>query len=216
MQLLNIDTTRFPTLESEVVRRRGARKLYYLHDGRNAWWTTWVQRYYNGCMHSSLWDAQRHAERMRVQGSVFYIVELPAVILEGDSLVCAITQINTTSVLAGYSCHAVTPDAPPGYRLRDDARENYLTVGSPLRGAYASFDPVSRFWRRQPPLVDAVIRVFGSGRLEEFEGMGRGPMRRYKSQSVGRAYQLSWTRSSAGLRRRDVNRIARSRPKHPD
>jgi hypothetical protein len=213
VQLRSNDPGRFPTLDAEVVVRRGARKLYFLHDGRNAWHSTWVQHHHDGCMHSTWQGAASHAERLRKQGSVFFIHELPAVVLQAESLVLAFTQINTDDVLEGYSPHAMTSEAPYGKQLRDDARNNYLILGSALGGAWLSLEPDSRFWRKRPPPRNSVVRVLAHGGLDDFERCGRGKLKRFRSYSVGAEYLLNWRQSPGGARPRHVNRIARSRPK---
>ncbi len=41
-------------------------KIFYCFYGRNAWYTTWVQKYSENCMHSSLESAKEFAEANRV------------------------------------------------------------------------------------------------------------------------------------------------------
>jgi hypothetical protein len=207
MQLFTADYG-YPPLDSETVTRRGARKLYYVHDGRNAWHSTWVQRYSEGCMHSTLESAQRYSENKRVQGSVFYILELPAVVFQGESLALAITQINTKEVLADYS-----PNLPrSGIGRRFDPTGNVVVLGSPLARTHRSFDPPrSWFWRQDPPREHWIIRVIVRGQLKDFESAGRGRMRIFKSFARGSEYTLGWTPSSRTLNTKHVHRIVRSR-----
>ena len=74
-------------------------KIYYCYYGRNAWYSTWVQKYYKNCMHASFDSAKGFAEINRKQGSVFYIKELPALYIESGSYPILVTQINKTCPL---------------------------------------------------------------------------------------------------------------------
>jgi len=81
--------------EDEEFSECKAVKLYYVIYGRNAWNSTWVTKYFPGCMNPSFDTAKRVAEKKRVQGSVFYIRELPALQFINNKLSLFITEINT-------------------------------------------------------------------------------------------------------------------------
>lgn len=83
-------------------------KLYYISYGRNAWNSTWVQRYAQGCMHLSFASAAAYAEGRRTQGTVFYIRELPALCFTGEGPTFFITEINTKHPLAGFLADKVS------------------------------------------------------------------------------------------------------------
>lgn len=83
-------------------------KLYYISYGRNAWNSTWVQRYAQGCMHLSFASAAAYAEGRRTQGTVFYIRELPALCFTGEGPTFFITEINTKHPLAGFLAEKVS------------------------------------------------------------------------------------------------------------
>lgn len=212
MQLWTFDSGRFPALESQTVRRRGLAKLYYVHDGRNAWYATWVQRYLDGCMHTTLDSAKDYAESLRVQGSVFYIYEKPALVIEADEIVLAVTQINCTDVLAGYSATAVGEDVGFGRKKIANVANNYLRRGRSLEGAFLSFDADSRFWRSSP--TGSVIRVFGRTTLKAFEPVP-DRCRGYQSFSNGSYYRLGWSERSNEVRSASLRRLFgfRGRPK---
>lgn len=57
-------------------------KTYYVYEGRNAWYSTWIHQYYPDCLHLNLKSAKISAERKRNYGSVFYIQEVPAIYFE--------------------------------------------------------------------------------------------------------------------------------------
>jgi hypothetical protein len=195
------------------VKRRGLTKLYYVHDGRNAWHATWVQRYLDGCMHTTFDSATDYAESLRVQGSVFYIYEKPALVIEADEMVMAVTQINCRDVLAGYCATAVSDEVGFGKRKIANARNNYLRRGSSLEGAFLSFDGDSRFWR-DPPLQDSVIRVFGRTTLRAFEPMP-GRCRGYRSSSNGAYYRLGWADRGNDVRSTSLRQLFSVRGRSP-
>jgi hypothetical protein len=205
MQLRTFDSGRFPSLETLTVRRRGLAKLYYVHDGRNAWYTTWVQRYLDGCMHTTFDSAKDYAESLRVQGSVFYIYEKPALVIEADDVVLVITQINCTDVLAGYSVTAVGDEVGFGRKKIANAANNYLRRGSSLEGAFLSFDADSRFWRKRPP-HNSVIRVLGRTSLKAFESVP-DRCRGYQSFSSGGFYRLGWTERDNDARSTSLQKL---------
>jgi hypothetical protein len=205
MQLWAFDSGRFPALDSQTVRRRGLAKLYYVHDGRNAWYTTWVQRYLDGCIHTTFDSAKDYAESLRVQGSVFYIYERPGLVIEGAEVVLVVTQINCIDVLAGYSLTAVRDDVGPGRKKIANAANNYLRRGSSLEGAFLSFEADSRFWR-STPADDSVIRVFGRTTLKAFEPVP-GRCRGYRSFSSGASYRLGWTERGNEVRSTSLRQL---------
>lgn len=69
-------------------------KLLYLGYGRNAWQSTWINRYYPGSISFFEKDLQELCESSRVQGSVFRIETVPVVYLEYHSDVVALVAIN--------------------------------------------------------------------------------------------------------------------------
>lgn len=191
MELCVYNQDTFPELGSATVNAVRGGKLYFVHDGRNAWWSTWVQRYEVNCMHISLERAKQYAERQRVQGSVFYVNEIPALLVQGGSLVLAVTQINCSNALSGYSADAVTEVLPPGFEKLENARNNYLEQGSPMIGTYLSFAPESRFWCERP-VSQHIVRVVCRSTLEAFQPLVL-PLKSHKSHSSGPRYLLGWT-----------------------
>lgn len=73
--------------EDEKFTECRAVKLFYVIYGRNAWNDTWITRYFDGCMNPTFDTAKKTSEEKRVQGSVFYISEIPALQFISDSLV---------------------------------------------------------------------------------------------------------------------------------
>jgi hypothetical protein len=62
-QLYTFSEARFQKLARSRVNDVRVAKMYWLYNGRNAWHSTWINQYNEGCMHSDLADARRSAEK---------------------------------------------------------------------------------------------------------------------------------------------------------
>lgn len=194
--------------DPEELRLRGIRavKIYYCFYGRNAWHSTWVQKYYIDCMHSNLDSAKRFAERNRVQGSVFYIEELPALLLDGGSYPVLVTQINERCPLREYSAKALREDVSIESEKIEGYRNNYLTFGSPLNGVILSFEYNSRFWKTQQPWKNSVILLYTETEFEPVE-LKTTKLKAWKSSSLGKDYYLSWSPIKSRVSQSSVIRL---------
>ena len=191
-KLSTFSENRFPSISSATLNDVGATTLYYLHNGRNAWHSRWVRQYTEGCMHSDEQSAKASAERQRTQGSVFYISEIPALLCRCSAGVIAVTEINTTQPLAGYSPHALTAHPPIGAKKIDGFLDCYMVKGAPMRGLALSFDRGSRFWTKQPSLRNSVIMVGADDPSVEFNANKSGVFSSARSYSNGSQYLLGW------------------------
>ncbi len=187
------------SLRVEVVR---ASKIFYCIYGRNAWHSTWVQKYTNDCMHLTLDSAKKLAEARRVQGSVFTIKELPALVIEVGSHRIFVTQINSRCPLREYRHFDV--DRFPGRTTRDC----YLKVGEDLHTAVSSFVPWSKFWVVEQPPRNSIMLLYSSGEMR-FEPLRTTPLVAWRSESDGPSYLLRWQRMASDVSGRSVLRIAR-------
>ena len=68
--------------------------IYYLGYGRNAWQSTWINRYYEDCISFSIPELKSRAEKHRVQGSVFKIEAIPLFVLRYPKSTFGICAIN--------------------------------------------------------------------------------------------------------------------------
>jgi hypothetical protein len=68
--------------------------MYYLGYGRNAWHSTWINRYYPDSVSFDEQSLKDQAERLRVQGNVFKIEAVPALVLGFTSNSFALISIN--------------------------------------------------------------------------------------------------------------------------
>ena len=123
--------------------------LYYLFAGRNAWYSTWIQRYNEGCMHTSLESAKKWAEIQRVRGTVFYIKQLPTLYIQifNQNLKVFLTQINTNDPLFHYEYKR---------SFRQDIDKG---LGHCLDSFIESFRWYSSFWSKTPNSENSLIFV---------------------------------------------------------
>ena len=166
--------------EDEEFSECRAVKLHYVIYGRNAWNSTWVTKYSPGCMNLSFDTAKRVAEKNRIQGSVFYIRELPALQFINSKLSLFVTEINT--------------DIPLKYH--NDLSDETSTT---LMDVYKQFDTDK---------PNSIIRLIGhnteysrqSGKIalnrNDFNNLEQisstHSFKGYKSFSHGKGYLLGW------------------------
>lgn len=183
-------------------------KLFYLFTGRNAWWTTWVKKYRNDCMHPDLKSAKASAERQRTQGSVFNIKELPALLFVFPNISLLVTEINVQNPMSGYSRRAVRKRPGDGSKFIDSPSDNYFAPNVMFEGVSLSFRYDSRFWRRPPPPTDHVIQLISRFDASHFELLGGAPLKLYVSRSRGPQYCLSWNQLPTKVRATAVRSLA--------
>jgi hypothetical protein len=141
---------RWSDLRKEMALRCELVKLVYVWRGRNTWsgWGTWYYKRSSFC--ADLTSARHVAERNRVQGTRWYLRELPACLLTGQRYSLLLTEINTDYPLLGrhgkglqdFSLYSIAQtfaprkkhsvvrlvfDSPPGAadRLRPTALQPY-------------------------------------------------------------------------------------------
>jgi hypothetical protein len=203
MELKTYDQNLHDELLFDKVIKKGVRKIYYVSSGRNAWWSTWVKQYNSGCMHTTLDSAKKYAEKMRTNGSVFYIQEIPALVLEGRFISLIVTQINCQDVLQNYK--------PKSKDLTSGATHCHITANSLLCHAYNSFVYNSAFWDIAPPAKNSVLRLLCHTKLKDFDFYRASSVSSYKSESIGPNYYLQWHPSTFEAKNKSLARIATTR-----
>jgi hypothetical protein len=92
------------TFSAESVRSCYLTKVYFVSYGRNAYNWTWTEKYPgDAAFHKNLASAKAHAEARRVQGSRFYIDEVPAPAFVAKTGCLVVTEINTPTPLERYT-----------------------------------------------------------------------------------------------------------------
>lgn len=191
-KLLSYDENRFPDLTKTQITGIHSCALYFVTTGRNAWHSTWVQQYTNGCMHSSIASAKQYTEKLRTQGTVFTIKQQPSICLTTDSGTLFVTQINCSSPLSDYSHDALSPMPKDGTKLIKGAQDNYLVSGANTQGAILSFERSSRFWRTPPPPKNSVIIIATEIVHLKIEPLPTEKLKAWSSYSNGSGYLLGW------------------------
>ena len=203
MELKTYDKNLHDKLLFDKVIKKGIRKIYYVSSGRNAWWSTWVKKYNSGCMHVTLHGAKQYAEKLRTNGSVFYIQEIPALVLEGKFISLVVTQINCQDILQNYN--------PKFKDLTTCTTHCHITAGSLLCHAYNSFAYNSVFWYVAPPAKNSVLRLLCDTKLKDFDLYCTSSINSYKSESIGPDYYLRWLQSTFEVKNKSLARIVTTR-----
>ncbi|OOR99443.1 hypothetical protein B0187_04960 [Haemophilus paracuniculus] len=72
--------------------------VYFIHNGRNAWHSTWSQKYHSdGSFFTTFDEAKERAEQLRTNGSVFYIHQMPCLVLRTKDNTFLVSGIAKTS-----------------------------------------------------------------------------------------------------------------------
>jgi hypothetical protein len=204
-----------------------ARKLYYVRDGRNAWWGTWVTRWYEKSFFFNLSGASSYAEGLRVQGSVFYILEVPALMLTVSKGFALVTQLGTDRPLADYQPPASLEQMRQRYdsspyggwlprvesptyiqrQLKRDPLIRQPRQGRQLGSVMDTFHDDSLFW--QPPGRErTIVRLLGTSDEGTPAAVRRMQvMRSWRSSSNGGEYPLAWNEEQRALDPASILRI---------
>lgn len=177
-----------------LVRSVSVGKIFYARTGRNAWWSTWITRYSPGCFHTSLASAQSFCEKQRVQGTVFYIDEVPALTFHASERVLVAPEINTTKFLS---------------RLDADRMVQILTV-LPITTftfyqVYLLLRPSSLAWQRGYPQRNSMLLHFGAGAQPPEVVNEKDTLLSYQSRSLGPAYKMVWGQRPFSMDRSELH-----------
>jgi hypothetical protein len=192
MQLHQLPTSDLGVLR-EPVKEIRAVKLYYWHRGRNAWQGWTAHYYHDGCLHTAIESAQNFAEKKRTQGSVFYIKELPAILLVSDQLSIAVTQINSNMPLCDYTYTPNAEKATQSWRKDFRAEMAVLNIDTSIGSVVKSFEPLSSFWFKAPKIANSVITVCVSKNTDCFETLSDDELLQWKSITFSKKYLLGWS-----------------------
>jgi len=196
-------------LDSNPLKGISRGLVYYVHSGRNAWHSTWVTQYANGCMHTTFESAKEYAEKRRARGTVFYIKQLPCLIFRSQNTCVLVTEINSRSPLSGYSPDAKDDDVGYGFNKIEGALDNYLKIGAPINGVAMSFLPNSRFWNVRPGPRDSVVILSCKNPALSVEKVSSDSLLAYKSYSNGGNYYLGWSSIGSEIKRLAVLKLYR-------
>jgi hypothetical protein len=180
-----------------MVRAVKVVKIFYVSTGRNAWWSTWITRYTPGCMHSTIESAKEFCEDRRVQGTVFYIDELPSLAFFAPERALVVSEINTDEFLGRLDFKGLT---------------NLTTVlpvsSMTLHQMTFVFKPESPLWPESYPREDSSILSFCSAPLTLAEVSSKDEFSSLASSSVGPNYHLNWSTRPFSKSRSSLHGIA--------
>jgi len=105
--IMSILTSNSSAMENKIASHRitscAIGRMFYFYQGRNAWNWSWSQTYPgDDAFTLSLEESKRRIEKRRVQGSTWWIEELPACIFSGTKYSLVIAEINTQTPLADF------------------------------------------------------------------------------------------------------------------
>jgi len=178
----------------------GKGTVFYVYYGRNAWHSTWITRYSHGALHDTLETAKAHCETRRVQGSVFNILELPALILLTQQRVVYITEINSENPLRGYAGRYI--DKKWALITGNQHHPKKIRMDMPMHNIEDSFRPLSNYWTHQPNFQNSVMVVqrHHQGSMPELKNRVPSKREHYVSHSYGKEYALGWRRQSNNIK----------------
>lgn len=180
-----------------MVRSVSVSKVYYVWMGRNAWWSTWATRYSPGCFHTTLVDAKSFCESKRVQGTVFYIDELPVLSFYAGERALFAAEINTEHFLSKLDQELLT-----------SVTSVFPVSTMTLRQMHHMFKPESPLWPSAYPKRDSMLATFGSGDQRPDDVAREDDLFSYKSYSPGTAYLLGWERRPFTKNRSTLHAVA--------
>jgi len=169
--------------------------VFVLIRGRNAWHSTWVQKYQGpGAVYATRVAAKDAAERQRVQGSTFYIRAVPALLLESEAGSVVQVEFHSDKTFGKLSVSDVIPR---------------LAYGATMSEALLVLGRNGGFWRSPLPSKHSFIQarhvLFAD--LEPLKA--RMELAMLRSSSRGPRYFLDWQESPGAYDTSVVRRICR-------
>lgn len=166
-------------------------KIFFCVSGRNAWYSTWVRKYSENSMHLTLSSAKKYCELKRVQGSVFYIEEVPALYITGGALPIYVLQINERVPFSNYYLKTE-------YKEKYPQNKSYYGIGSSLEDFIYTFDWQSSFWKKrissfsEQNIQTYIFYTDAENEALEFDDF----LQAWKSNSCGSDSALAWTQKN--------------------
>jgi hypothetical protein len=195
MQLSSFKYSGNNTFKKSKVKDVFKCKLFYVYYGRNAWHSTWVTKYAEGSIHTSFESARIFVESKRVQGSVFYISELPGVVYQTEKGCVIITEINTKKVLKGFNHFEKLEELSYG----EPTVAINAVLNSKLNDVSKSFDPCSEHWIERTRYFNSVQILSTTKKGVEFENFNKRKNLRHRSYSIGAGYRYFYSETKEAI-----------------
>jgi hypothetical protein len=169
-------------LDSKLKNMKGV-TLYLLSTGRNAWHSTWSERYRSDAALFATFDqAKAVAEKSRNKGTTFEIEQCPGLAFYSIVGVVALVEFHSEQSFG---------------KLKLDTISNRLEVGTMIRDAIDPFKAATgEYWDTPFPSENSFIAV-KSDLAEEFEPLPVPHyLRKWGSVALGSNYYLGWNEKS--------------------
>lgn len=166
-------------LDSRLITLKG-HTLYLLSTGRNAWHSTWSERYRSDAALFSSFDAAKEAaEKARNRGTTFEIEQYPGLVFYSLAGVVALVEFHSKQSFSKLQLNSI------GDRLE---------VGTMIRDAIDPFKlATSEFWATPFPSENSFV-VVKSDLAEAFEPLqASSNLKKWGSVASGSNYYLGWT-----------------------
>ena len=150
-------------------------------------------------MHATWESARDYCERRRVQGTVFYINELPALTFVAGERALVVTEINTDDILSRFDFGKLT-------NLTSILPVSTMT----LRQMYHVFKPTSSLWPNAYPREDSAILLFGTIAPLLIACSASASLTAKASRAVGANYHLNWSERPFTIKFSAVSGLANS------
>lgn len=161
--------------------------IAYLHRGRNAWNSKWVRhRFWNTQLFSNVASATFGAEELRERGNVFYVREVPALLLRGPNEAVIVCDIHDGTPFARFTGLDTEPvESSTGRWIGG------IYPGVSLRDAVEAFDGMSGNWEGAKDSEHSIL----TGMVpSDFTFASRqGELQSLISYPQGSGYMLGWT-----------------------
>ena len=163
------------------VERVSTVKLFHVVAGRNAWHATWSERYTDGSLHTTLSSAKEYAETKRVQGSLFEVIERPALQFQSNESSIFVTEINAKEPLSRLNLAELA-------KILSVLSLNTMTLQQCSRLFRAS----SPLWGANYPREDSAILGFKRDKVALEPITAASQFEISQSKSRGATYKLDW------------------------
>ena len=154
--------------------------VYLLSTGRNAWWTTWVERYTGStALYASIEEAKAAAETQRVQGTVFLIEQVPSLAFISNQGMIIASEFGVSQ---------------PFSQLDLDKLANILIIGSSMGVLAIATSVTSKFyWRGEKRTGNTYVQAFAPTETVLENLPEEQKFQSWKSHAQGTGYFLSWS-----------------------
>lgn len=140
-------------------------------------------------MHTTWNSARTYCEERRVQGTVFYINELPGLAFVAGKRALVVTEINTNDILCRFDFEQLT-------KLTTVLPVSTMT----LRQMYHVFKAISPLWPNSYPRIDSAILTFCSNAGELLALSATESLTDKASRVVGGNYPLNWSARPSSIK----------------